>query len=138
MSKETYILRNPSDEKQTLGVFIAPDGKELFVAKTLELPDKNNQSQISCIPYGRYPVKKTWSPRYNDLRYEICFVPGRSGVRFDVANFANQLKGCVCMGAAHKDINADGNLDIIHSGTTIEKFNALMGGEEFWLNILKL
>lgn len=135
---ETYIVRNPSDSKQTLGAFIAPTGKELFVAKTLELPWKANQPKVSCIPCGRWWVEQTWSPSHDEMRYEITGVPGRTGVRFDVANFANQLLGCICMGNAHKDINLDGNLDIIHSGETIAKFLKLMGGKPFWLNIVNL
>jgi hypothetical protein len=32
------------------------------------------------------------------------------------------LRGCICVGDAHKDINADGQLDVIHSGDTITAF----------------
>jgi len=133
--KEVYLLRAKSDDKQTLGVLVAGAGTELFVAKTLELPDRANKPNESCIPAGTYRCRWTLSPRLQRNTYEVLGVPGRTGVRIHPVNFFHQLRGCIALGAAHKDINADGKLDLIHSGETVEKFNKLMAGEDFLLII---
>lgn len=50
-----------------------------------------------------------WTP-------EILGVPGRSGLRIHVANFAYQLEGCIAPGVVLKDIDADGTIDVAQSG----------------------
>lgn len=131
--KEVYLLRAKSDEKQTLGALITDDGRNLFVCRTLELPDLLNQSQVSCIPAGEYLCQWTLSPRLNIYTYEVLSVPGRSGIRIHAANFFHQIQGCIALGDSVKDINIDGELDVIHSGETVKSFNALMAGNDFTL-----
>ncbi len=136
--KEVYLNSIVHDDRQSLGVLYLFTGADIFVAKSLELPWNDNKPQISCIPAGRYLCKRTWSPKHGEYQHEICNVPGRTGLRFDIANFVKQLLGCVCLGDAYKDINLDGNLDVIHSGETIRKFRELVGEEDFWLNVNRI
>ena len=79
---------------------------------TIELPDKNNKPDASCIPAGIYTCiphvtknslgveRKTW---------QLQGVPNRSGVNFDIANYAcdcvdggvqkhAEIKGCIAVG----------------------------------------
>lgn len=136
MKKRVFLNRFYKDARQSLGILVTQKiGAELFICKTLELPEGTNEPKKECIPAGKYICKETYSPRYNDTRYEVLGVPGRSGIRFDVANFAKQLLGCICLGDAHKDINADGDLDTIHSGDTVKAFLELMDHQEFELII---
>lgn len=135
--KKVKLIRIHGDDKQTLGVWtVIEDGKMIFFCKTLELPDKNNASKISCIPKGVYDCEMTYSPAFKKKLYLIKNVPGRSGIRIHSANFVKQLRGCVALGSAAKDIDIDGNLDIIHSGDTVSAFEKLMGGEPFKLEIV--
>ena len=136
--RKTYLLRNPSDEKQTLGAFVVDDGPELFVGKTLELPNKGNKSDISCIPADQYICKWTFSPHLGIWTYEVTDVPNRTGIRIHSANYFKQLLGCIAFGDTHKDINADNELDVIHSGNTVKHFNEIMNKEDFLLVIVEL
>lgn len=137
--RKVKIVRTFGNEKQTLGV-LTVDG---FTCKTLELPDKNNASRISCIPVGKYICKYTKSPLFSKnagkdvFTYAILNVPNRAGIRIHSANYARQLLGCIALGSEHKDLNIDGQLDVIHSGDTMRKFEDFMNKEDFELEIVK-
>ena len=130
------------DDKQTLGTLTVQNTKELFVCKTLELGWHDNANNTSCIPEGEYNCKWTRSNRlstaagHDVFTYEVLNVPNRSGIRIHSANYFYQLLGCIALGDAHKDINADGNLDAIHSGNTVAKFAEVMGYQEFRLKVV--
>ena len=140
--KDVNLNRFSGNTKQTLGTlsFIKDDG-QLFVCKTLELAWKNNQSNISCIPPGSYTCKYTRSNRLSNLKgrdfftYEVLNVPGRAGIRIHSANHFFQLLGCIALGDAHKDINADSELDVIHSGATITAMEEQLQRKDFRLII---
>lgn len=138
---DTCILnRYLNDDKQSLGVLVVIKN-DLWVAKTLELGWKNNQNSISCIPVGEYICKYTRSNRLSQLTkrdyftYEVLDVPGRSGIRIHSANYYNQLLGCIALGNALKDLNADTNLDLVHSGATVKAFENVMALQDFELII---
>lgn len=137
--KKVLINRFSGNEKQTLGILTT----ENFSCKTLELPDKNNASRISCIPTGVYICNYTKSPLFSKnackpvFTYEILNVPKRGGIRIHSANFARQLLGCIALGAAHKDLDIDGQLDVINSGDTMRKFEEVMNKEDFELTIVR-
>lgn len=62
---------------------------------TIELPWLNNQPRVSCIPEGRYPLKKRYSPKFGD-HLLVDGVAGRSGILIHPANNAlKELKGCI-------------------------------------------
>lgn len=143
-TKRVQLFRTFGDNNQTLGVWIVTD-KKLgidFIARTLELADRANASNVSCILPGKYICKYTQSHSLKDkfgkpLKcYEITNVPARAGVRVHSFNFYNQGRGCISMGDAHKDINADGLPDNIHSGDTISAFEKHMNYEDFELEII--
>lgn len=140
--KTVTLKRFYDDAKQSLGTWTAPLDREVFVCKTLELGWLDNQSNVSCIPKGTYVCKWTRSNRLSKeagksvFTYEVLNVPGRAGIRIHSANYFFQLLGCIALGDAHKDINLDGKLDVIHSGVTCAKFAKLMNYEDFYLSIL--
>lgn len=139
--KTVLLNRFLDTTRQSLGVWQTNIIGELFICKSLELPFKNNEHNISCIPEGEYICKWTRSNRLSKMSkhdvytYEIQNVPNRAGIRIHSANYFFQLLGCIALGDSHKDINADGELDVIHSGNTVAKFNALMNQEDFKLII---
>ena len=96
-----------------------------FKFVTLELPWKNNQRKVSCIPPGTYKGVKRTSPKYG-LHVHILDVPGRDLILMHNANFVTQLEGCVAVGEAIKDINADGTVDIANSVKTLKKLVSLL------------
>ena len=36
------------------------------ICHTIELPWLGNRTDVSCIPAGRYRLRRTWSPRFGD------------------------------------------------------------------------
>lgn len=133
--KKVKLLRLLGTDNQMLGILHTVNNGQLFVAKTMELPDKDNAQKISCIPPGTYTCKYTLSPHFKKHTYEILSVPNRAGIRIHSANYASQLLGCVALGSALKDINNDGHQDVVHSGVTMEEFEKLMNYEDFELTI---
>lgn len=139
--KTAHLTREKSDDKQTLGVIATLNGSELWVAKTLELPWKGNANDISCIPTGIYLCRYTRSNRLSNaaghdvFTYEVLNVPGRAGIRMHSANYFSQLLGCIALGDTLKDINADVELDVLHSGATVAKFVEIMQKQDFTLFI---
>jgi hypothetical protein len=135
--KKAKLIRNYSNE-QTLGVLVC----ETFTCKTLELRWSNNESNKSCIPTGVYIVKYTRSNRLSKVHgkdfftYEIQGVKDRAGIRIHSANYFFQLLGCIALGDELKDINLDSQLDVVHSGATIKKFEEFMNYEDFELTIV--
>lgn len=128
---QVVITRQAPDSKETTGI-LSVNG---FSCKTLELPDKNNEPNISCIPKGTYLCKYTFSPRMQKFTYEIQNVPNRSGIRIHVANYFTDLLGCIALGNSLVDLNHDGELDVANSTITINSFETLMGRKDFNLKI---
>ena len=66
-----------------------------FICKTIELPWKNNETKVSCIPEGKYFIRKRYSKRFQ-WHLEIINVKNRSLILFHPANNAlRELKGCI-------------------------------------------
>lgn len=69
------------------------DGK--FICNTIELPWKNNETKVSCIPEGEYFIKKRYSNKFQ-WHLEIIDVENRSLILFHPANnVLRELKGCI-------------------------------------------
>jgi hypothetical protein len=75
------------------------NGEILFEGRlmlyTIELPWKNNQAGVSCIPEGEYELVKRWSLKFG-RHLQILNVPGREYILIHPANEAlRELKGCI-------------------------------------------
>lgn len=65
------------------------------VCYTIELPWKNNKCLVSCIPEGRYEIRKRYSPRFG-WHLLLVNVPARQCILLHPANDAlKELKGCI-------------------------------------------
>lgn len=113
-----------------------------FTRFTGELPDRNNQSNISCIPCGLYMVKWTLSPHFRKYTYEVLNVPGRGGIRMHSANLMGdstlgykvQLLGCISLGEKIGYIAKQ--KAILISRPAITHFEQVMAKQPFLLKIL--
>lgn len=112
---------------QTLGILTIYDdhGFPFWECRTLELPDLNNQSRISCIPKGEYEVIKRNSAKYGD-HFHILNVPNRSYILIHNANYVRQLLGCIAVGLSHTDIDGDGLRDVTRSKSTMKDLNRIL------------
>jgi Family of unknown function (DUF5675) len=66
-----------------------------LICYTIELPWKENETKVSCIPEGKYVVRKRYSRKYK-WHLEVMDVPSRNGILLHPANNAqSELKGCI-------------------------------------------
>ena len=69
------------------------EGKK--ICYTIELPWRNNEKSVSCIPEGRYFIRKRYSQKFK-WHLEVVDVNNRSYILFHPANNALQeLNGCI-------------------------------------------
>jgi hypothetical protein len=133
MKTRVFIQRHngwKKGDKQTLGTgYIYKGDKCIFVFKTLELPWRDNQRRISCIPQGTYSCRKRKAAESGSFNYDhvlIQNVPNRSYILFHRVNYVEQLLGCVGVGSKHMDIDGDGDLDIYRSTEAFDIFMELL------------
>ena len=132
---ELILQREDSEEDGTYGTLRFPDGT---VLNTLELPWKNNEAQVSCIPPGIYPCKMRSSKHFGET-YEVQNVQGRSAILIHAGNSAGSVdkghkadsKGCILLGM---DRGRKGSQKVITaSKAAMHLFHEKMGGQPFTL-----
>ena len=114
ISKPNYInlliIRDTFTDKSTIG--------ELFLngerfCDTLELPYKDNQRSVSCIPAGEYKVRLRYpreSGTRNYLHLLVQEVKDRSYILFHRGNSAKDTRGCILVGQGSQQ-------DIVYNST---------------------
>jgi len=66
-----------------------------FICYTIELPWAANEKRVSCIPEGKYFIKKRYSNKFQ-WHLEVLDVKNRSLILFHPANNAlRELNGCI-------------------------------------------
>jgi hypothetical protein len=116
-----YLLNRVYLEDRTLGSIISPQGG--LIAKTLELPWKDNQRSISCIPEGEYLVTTSGPVLKDDpntevdesggrhprpySHYIVHDVPGRSGILIHVGYNPLWSQGCILVSTGFANVNSD-------------------------------
>jgi hypothetical protein len=127
ISNELIIIRVTQNAYQTNGGFMIFDKQHscVFKGKTLELPFLANQKQISSIPLGTYICEKMVHQTFGKC-FQVYNVPNRSGIFIHVGNYHNQIRGCILLGSALIDINADGIVDVVNSRRTLDKAYSLL------------
>lgn len=131
------LTRIDRSDQGTFGVLIAK-GKKFF---TGELPWRENQPNISCIPVGKYKASWSYSPRFKRKMYELVPVSKRAGIRMHSANlmgdsrkgWKSQLNGCIAPGEKLGYIN--GQKAVLLSAPAMRKLEALMGYKDFLMVI---
>ena len=72
---------------------LSVNGKE--ICKTIELPWRNNKTRVSCIPEGKYKIRKRFSAKFN-WHLELINVKNRKYILLHPANNAlKELNGCI-------------------------------------------
>lgn len=65
---------------------------------TVERPWEQNRPTFSCIPAGLYGLTLGVYHKHNYPAYELLNVPERANIKIHVANYAEQLEGCIAPG----------------------------------------
>lgn len=118
---KAILTRTNHEAKQTRGtleVFNA-EGTRVFRCLTLELPWKNNERKVSCIPEGVYKVVPRTSAKYKN-HFHVLDVPNRTFILIHHGNFHSDILGCILVGSEFMDLNGDKFLDVTHSRTTMQ------------------
>ena len=126
--KTIFLKRVSHMEKATFGVFIY---KAIPFAVSLELPWRDNQINISCIPEGTYTLSK----RDDRDAYEFHDVPGRTYIQLHLANLTAELEGCVAPGLSFEPF--DGKIAVRGSKSAFRALESILDGEKnFRLKII--
>ena len=92
------IIRDTFTEVSTIGNLYL-NGE--WLCDTLELPYKDNQRSISCIPEGQYKVRLRTareSATRDYLHLLVEDVPNRDYILFHRGNWAKDTSGCILVG----------------------------------------
>jgi hypothetical protein len=128
LTTEPFIIERVYLPTETLGSLYFPD--MALIAKTMELPWKDNKPNISCIPEGDYIIHKmkpgVAGRDYGYFRFEK--VDGRSKnlalnmstILMHRITYVKDLKGCVGIGSRFKDFNKDGVPDMEESSKKLQ------------------
>ena len=129
---KVVISRKYTDNETMGSLFVLLGYDLLFSCKTMELSNKGNQHNISCIPPGTYHTIKYNSPN-KGMVFLLENVPGRSGIEVHAGNYATGKKidtqGCILVGSGFEDIDANGTLDIIESKKTLARLMGVLPQE---------
>jgi hypothetical protein len=118
---DAILQRLTTSDNGTFGVWITD--KPLFT--TLELPWKDNQKNVSCIPAGTYPVKKIYSMRFKRNVFLLSNVPNRDAVEIHVGNTVKDIQGCILVGMEY----SMADYAIVSSGIALDKLMSIMPDE---------
>lgn len=115
------LERYSSSEVQTIGKLfgVSEVGHIVFECDTLELPWKDNKTDISCIPTGTYTVKRRYSKKYKN-HLHITEVTDRTHILVHAGNYNKDTKGCVLVGKLGY-LNNDDIVDVVSSKKTLKK-----------------
>ena len=117
---DAQLIRDQSDDTGTFGRLVYDSS---VVAYTLELPWKDDQTDVSCIPLGEYQVIPHNSVEHPDV-WEITNVPNRSGILIHNANFISEVRGCIAVGESQLMLN--GKKMVTHSVDTLNKLRGIL------------
>ena len=98
--------------------------RERRMGHTLELPWRQNQRGISCIPRGVYQLRldRYYAGDYDC--WEICDVANRSEIKIHIGNTIKDVRGCVVLGTGLGWI--DSKWAVRSSGTAFRAFMEAM------------
>lgn len=128
---KAIIHRFASEKTVTLGTlrFQNIDHPTIY---TLELPWRDNQTNISCIPKGNYRCAPYTSDKYPDV-YQILNVPARTSILFHSGNYPHHTDGCILPGKfllTNKPMvtHSKDTIDLIKNITNYEEFDLIIKG----------
>ncbi len=90
-----------------------------FKCFSLELPDLDNQKNISCIYEGYFKYEKYNSPKHGEVLL-LKDVRGRTMIEIHKGNFTSQILGCILCGDGIKWLNRDSIPDVTNSRNTLK------------------
>ena len=99
-----------------------------FQCFTLELPWKDNEQNISCIPEGEYKAVKFLSPSKGEVML-LQHVPNRTYIEIHAGNYTRQILGCILVGDSIRFLDKDAIPDVANSKVTLDRLLAVLPDE---------
>ena len=126
METRAYLRRFIKTDYYTIGRLQVYDssGKLLLELKTMELPNRANAKNISCIPTGSYEVIQHHSEKFGDC-YLLENVPNRDEILLHVGNYYKDTRGCILISTDVLFQNDYTKTQLIYSRNAIQKLNSL-------------
>lgn len=121
--KSIKLTRVGEYQDATFGV-LSVDGRPICV--TLEDKWRNNERMVSCIPKGKYIIKRHKSPKFGDC-FKLQDVPGRSDILIHAGNTDADTHGCILLGTMFGTVGDKAG--ILSSRSAMTWFNLLMLNE---------
>lgn len=136
---EVKLLRMKRSDQGTEGAVII-SGE--FYCYSFELPWRENQSSISCIPPGQYKCEIRKSPKFGET-YWVKNVPNRQFILIHSGNWAgdvnlgykSHVNGCILFGKQMGYLQ--GQRAILNSKIQIKIFMNFMDYKPFKLEIIE-
>lgn len=100
-----------------------------FLCHTLELPWRNNEKNISCIPTGSYIAEMTNSPKFGQV-YKLRNVKDRSHILIHAGNYPDETNGCILVG-----VGRVGNNMVRGSRAALNALHKYTSGEPLQIDI---
>ena len=125
------LIRTEQTGNCTRGVLVFPSA----VFHTLELPWRDNERAVSCIPVGTYEsvyLPLSASGKYR-ATYHLQQVDGRSGILIHNGNIVEHTDGCILLGLAKGYLG--GEPAVLQSRKAMLKLNQIMNKQNFILEI---
>lgn len=133
---DVVIVRGPSSVEGTFGELRGRG----FSCKTVELPDRGNAPNLSCVLVGTYDCRPYKSNRFGQV-YLVDGVKGRSYILTHSGNLAgDKLRGlrthsagCILLGKYFGSLH--GQKAVMCSRPAVRQFKQVMGDKPFTLEI---
>lgn len=143
------LIRDDTGDEGTFSVGTLTDGDtKLDAWNWIELPWRDNEPDMSCIPPGIYRARIKHSDHFKRDVYLLEGVPDRSFVEMHPANWAgdtslglySDLRGCAAPGIARGELTPPRRTSpqraILQSNRAFEQFMRACGGEDIEMQIL--
>ncbi len=106
----------------TLGALCFNDEPKML---TLEEAWRDNETKVSCIPEGKYKIKRHRSPKFG-ITFRVEDVPERSEILFHSGNTAKDTEGCILLGQRYGNLHS--TPAILNSQKAYNDFMGIMNG----------
>ena len=109
-------------------VYVYEIGNFVFQCLGAENPWHDNAQGQSCIPAGRYRMKRDFYNRGGYEAFEVLDVPNRSEIKIHIGNGPADVLGCLVVGKT--PMLYKGVYGVASSTETYSKFMAALAGVE--------
>lgn len=95
------LIREYFDDTTTIGRLFVDGKEECYILEDAVRDEKI--PHITAIPYGRYEVQITYSPKFGRYLPLLLNVPNFSGIRIHTGNTSIDTDGCLITGSQKGD-----------------------------------